>query len=153
MTKVKVSADKNGNVITVSPKNPEYGWFTVEQLVPEFNNGWFKHVKRTAIINGKLDDLKALGLKGSEEMPGKIVVLESLLPFDESNPDRDLKIAGKSGIVCRYFDQPIYRQCFYTTNLNCQDELVSHTNKDEIREVFLAQKEIEAMAPEEEANL
>jgi hypothetical protein len=46
----------------------------------------------------------------------------------------DLKYAGKTGVVCRFFDEPIYRQSFYTENVNEQDELIQHTNTDEIRE-------------------
>ena len=51
-------------------------------------------------------------------LPGKIVVVESLTPFNPENPDRDLKIAGGTGVICRIDDQPIYRQTFYKYFLN-----------------------------------
>ena len=37
---------------------------------------------------------------------------------------------------CVYEDQPIYRKSFFTTNLKEQDEFITHTNGDEIREAL-----------------
>lgn len=139
--KVKIQKGKDGNnFITQSPNNPEFGWMFVEQEVNEFNNGWLRKVKRSARVMGKVADFINSGFKPEMELPGKIVIIESLNPFNAENPDKDLKIAGKSGVICRYDDQPIYRISSYTTNLNTEDELISHTNTDEIREVLEAQK-------------
>ena len=149
MSKVKVTADKNNNVVTISANNPEYGWIIVEQLVSQLENGWLKMISRKARISGKVNDLLAAGFTAGQEFDGKIVVLESLTPFDTENPDRDLKIAGKSGVICRYDDQPIYRKSVYTSNLNAFDEFISHTNADEIREVLTAQKMLETLSEEE----
>jgi len=153
MEKVKVVADKNGNVVTVSPNNPEYGWIFVEQTTTQFEGGWMKNVVRKTRINGKVDELVAAKFTAGQEIPGKIVVLESLIPFNQEEPDRDLKIAGKSGVICRYDDQPIYRQTFFTANLNSFDELINHTNKDEIREVMIAQKMLDELPTQEEPAL
>jgi hypothetical protein len=150
MNKVKVKEDKNKNVITVS-ENPEYGFITVEQDVIEINSkGWLKTTNRTALIHGKLDDLKLANYSGKTEIPGKIVVLESLTPFNAKNPDKDLKVAGKTGVICRYEDQPIYRQAIFTTNQNAFDELIPHTNTDEIKEVQLAQDSLSSLTIEED---
>jgi len=139
--KVKVTADKNKNVFTVNEKNTELGWITVEQDVFQINDrGWLKSVTRTALIHGRIDDLKATGYTKGTELPGKIVVLESLTPFNTQNPDTDLKVAGGTGVICRLDDQPIYRKAFYTTNLNLNDEFIAHTNTEEIKEVMEAQK-------------
>ena len=151
MNKVKIASDKNGNIITVSPNNPEYGWIIVEQLTHQLEGGWLKPVLRKARITGKMEDLLNIDYKAGQELSGQIIVLESLTPFDNETPDRDLKIAGKTGVICRYFDQPIYRQCYYTSNPNSQDELINHTNKDEIREVMLAQKMLSELPTEEPA--
>lgn len=151
MEKVKITADKNGNVISVSPNNPEYAWIFVEQTTVQFDNGWMKNVLRKARINGKKNELVDANFTGGQEIPGKIIVLESLVPFNNEEPDRDLKIAGKTGIICRYEDQPIYRQSYFTTNLNSYDELINHTNRDEIREVMLAQKMLSELPSEEVA--
>lgn len=140
---VTIAADKEGNLISVSPKNPEYGSIRVEQIAQEINkNGWFSFKKRSALIKGKVSDLVEAGFKVGQPLPGKIVVRESLIPFNIENPERDLKIAGESGIVCRYEDQPIYRQSFYTTELSEQDQLIMHTNTEEIREVMAATKQL-----------
>jgi hypothetical protein len=149
--KVTVTADKNKNIITVSPNNPEFGWLTLEQEVFEINDrGWLKSTKRTALVHGKVDDLKKAGYKEGTELPGKIVVLESLTPFNLENPDRDLKVAGKSGVICRVEDEPIYRKSFYTGNQNISDEFVAHTNVEEIRQVMEAQKMLNLIHKETE---
>lgn len=139
--KVTVAADKNGNVIGVSTNNPEYGYLRVEQTATQINEqGWLRNVKRSALIKGKVEDLMNTGYKEGTQLPGKIVVRESLEPFNPVNPDRDLKIAGDTGVICRIDDEPIYRQTFYTSNLNAFDELITHNNSEEIREVQAAQR-------------
>lgn len=140
--KVKVTGDKNGNIIAVT-KNPEYGYVRVEQEVCFINNeGWLKSSVRSAFIKGKIEDLERLNYKVGQEIPGKIIVVESLVPFNVDNPDQHLKIAGDTGIICRIGDEPIYRETFYTTNMNLEDELLSHTNSDEIRDTTVAQKNL-----------
>jgi hypothetical protein len=68
-----------------------------------------------------------------------------LSPFNPDNPDRDLKLAGETGVICRYDDQPIYRQTFFTPNMSAYDTLIAHTNADEIREVQAAQRTLATM--------
>lgn len=140
--KVKVTADTDGNVINVS-KNPEFGYVRVEQRAPIVSQeGWLRITKRSALIHGKLDDLVEAGFTKEQELPGRIVVKESFDPFNNINPDKDIKIAGDTGVICRVDDQPIYRQTFYTTDLNAQDELIAHNNTEEIREVLEAQRQM-----------
>lgn len=141
-TKVKVTADKNGNIIGVFKNNPEYGYIRVEQNnVPIISDlGWLKISKRSAFIKGKIEDLQACNYAEGQELPGKIVVIESLTPFNMENPDTNLKLAGNTGIICRVDDQPIYRQSFYTKNPNVEDELIHHTNTDEIRQMQMEQQ-------------
>ena len=145
-SKVRVTADINGNVIGVSQNSPEYGYVRVEQSVTQISEaGWLKPVKRSALIKGKVEDLAQAGFVEGHELSGKIIVKESLTPFNPENPDRDLKIAGQTGVVCRIDDQPIYRQTFYTSNQEAYDELITHDNTSEIREVQVAQKEISSL--------
>jgi len=141
MSKVKVTADQNGNVVGVSQNNPEYGYIRVEQQAIQINEqGWLKNVKRSALLKGKVIDLLETGYKAETELPGKIVVVESLTPFNTENPDRDLKVAGLSGVICRIDDEPIYRQSFYSSNPNAFDQLLSHNNNTEIKDVMSAQQ-------------
>ena len=142
-SKVRVTADTNGNVIGVSQNNPEYGYVRVEQSVTQISeDGWLKPVKRSALIKGKVEDLAQAGFVEGHELSGKIIVKESLTPFNPENPDKDLKVAGATGVICRIDDQPIYRQTFFTSNQEAYDELITHDNTTEIREVQLAQKEM-----------
>lgn len=146
MSKVVVTADASGNVIGVSKNNPEYGYVRVEQTVNQFNDrGWLRVVKRSALIKGQIKDLVDAGFAAGKQLPGKIVVVESFRPFNPENPDRDLKIAGDTGVICRVDDEPIYRQTFYTLNENAVDELIMHNNTEEIREVQLAQKTVKEL--------
>lgn len=146
MGKVVVTADKNGNVINVSENSPEYGYVRVEQNVTSVNDqGWLRLTKRTALIKGLMKDLLEVGFRAGQEMPGRIVIQETLTAFNPENPDRDLKIAGDTGVICRIEDQPIYRQSYYTANPNAEDQILMHTNSDEIREVASAQKAISVL--------
>ena len=67
-------------------------------------------------------------------LPGKIYIRESLEPFSADDPDRDLKIAGDTGVVCCSHGQPIYRKSFYDQTGTQGDDLVPHTNGDAIKE-------------------
>lgn len=141
MNKVKVAADKNGNVIGISPNNPEYGWIRVEQNARVISDrGWLRNAKRSALIKGKVEDLVDSNYNEGEEITGRIIVVESHNPFNPENPDRDLKIAGDTGVICRVDDQPIFRQTFFTPNVNAEDELIMHTNAEEIKDVQTAQR-------------
>lgn len=143
--KVRVTADTDGNVVNVS-KNPEFGYIRVEQRATVVNaDGWLRISKRSCLIPGKLDDLVEAGFTSGQELPGRIVVKESFDPFNTVNPDRDIKVAGETGIICRVDDQPIYRQTFYTTDPNAQDELIAHNNTDEIRDALEAKRQIEKL--------
>lgn len=141
--KVVVSADEQGNIIGVSQNNPEYGYIRVEQTVNQISyDGWLRLSKRSSLIKGLVTDLVEAGFTQGQELPGKIVVKESLTPFNSVTPDKDLKIAGDTGVICRLDDQPIYRQSFYTENPNEYDHLIMHTNREEIKEVQEANRNV-----------
>lgn len=149
MSKVRVVADKNGNIIGQSTNNPEYGYIRVQQQTVQINDqGWLRSVRRSALIKGKMEDLIAADYKEGSELPGKIIVVESLVPFNEVNPSRDLKIAGSTGVICRIDDEPIYRQSFYTTNSNAVDQLMTHNNSEEIKDSMYAQSVLGSLTEE-----
>ena len=89
-----------------------------------------------------MDDLISTKYGEGHQIEGKIIVKESLEPFNPENPDKNLKIAGSTGIICRLNDQPIYRQTFFTTNQYSQDEFIMHTNSDEIKDVQSATNQL-----------
>jgi hypothetical protein len=146
MSKVTVTADQDGHVIGVSENNPEYGYIRVEQITTQISDdGWLKNVRRSALIKGKVEDLAACDYEEGDQIAGKIVVRESLEPFNPENPDKNLKVAGETGIICRFDDQPIYRDTVFTTNLAATDQFIQHNNSDEIKEVGIARREIQAL--------
>jgi hypothetical protein len=146
MSKVVITADKYGNMIGVYQNSPEYGYIRVEQHVKQINDqGWLKLSKRSAFIKGLVKDLETADFKPGMEIPGKIIIIESLTPFNTENPDRDLKIAGATGIPCTLDDQAIYRQSFYTTNESAVDQLIMHNNSDDIKNVQAAQRQMSTL--------
>lgn len=135
-SKVRVVADIYGNVINVC-SNAEYGYVRVEQETSvSAAKSWINRKLVKALIMGTMEDLMAQKFYAGQELPGKIVVKESHEPFDQENPDRDLKYAGTTGIPCHVYGEPIYRKAFYTEDMNDDHELIQHTNGDEIREAL-----------------
>jgi len=138
---VRISPDEQGNVIRVSKNNPEFAHIRVTQHKVSFNTqGWVENKSRSTLIHGKLDDLKELNLQVDQSLSGNIVIQEQTEPFNNTNPERDLKVAGETGIVCKKInyetgeEEPIYRRTFYDMTGNIQDTLVPHTNGQEIRD-------------------
>ena len=133
---------ENGNVIRVSKNNPEFGHVRlVQEKVAIGNGSWVKKQNRSTLIHGTVEDLQAIGIADQKELPGQIVIREQFEPFSSDNPDRDLKIAGETGIVCvgvnqetGEVDAPIYRKTFYSMDNFEQDVLIAHTNGNAIRE-------------------
>ena len=134
-SKVIVSANAEGNVITTSAVNPEYGFVRLQQQRVTFSNtGWVQSRSLSTLLHGKVNELETLGLKANQAIPGKIVVKEQTEPFNENDPDRDLKYAGDTGIICCIEGEPIYRKTFYVSDVNAQDVFLAHDNGDAIRE-------------------
>lgn len=148
MKKVTVTADPSGQAV-VPGTNPEFGYVRVSQtrnIVDE--RGWLKNKPVAALILGKVSDLKAAGYQNGQELEGKIRVEESLTPFNKKNPEKDLKVAGKTGITCMVGDKPIYRKAFYSQDADAKDVLIEHTNVAAIKAAYAA-----SLAKEKAANL
>jgi len=136
MSTVKIVADELGNVIRQSSKNPEFGYIRLTQSRSMIGSNNFVNVKNlSTLIHGRLEELEQTGLQHTKEINGKIYVIEQVTPFNEENPDRDLKYAGDTGIICATQDgEPIYRKTFYSEDVNVSDTLIAHANGDAIRE-------------------
>ena len=128
---VYVAGDENGGVITVSQNNPEYGWVTLRQDQILINNGWVQNKSLSTIVMGRVADLEAMNLAEGEVLDGQIIVREQTEPF--TSADRDIKVAGATGIVCSVGGKPIYRKTFYTLDTNQKSVFVQHDNAEEIR--------------------
>lgn len=137
--KVVVLGNEQGSVITVSENNPEYGFVKVSQVRTMFDdNGFIRAKKVNALIAGKVEELEMAGFFVGQELPGKVLIKESLTPFNEKDPSRDLKIAGNTGIICSVNGQPIYRKTIYTNMSNAEDVLVQHDNVEQLRNAYAA---------------
>lgn len=143
-SKVKVVLNPDGNLISRSMNNPEWGWYKVSQIRITINDeGIARQETLSALVQGWIKEIKILGWKLDDELSGKIIIKESTEPFNRKNPDRDLKIAGQSGVVCTINGKPIYRRYFYTVRADAQDQLIVHDNKEEIREMYDALRKSE----------
>lgn len=138
--KVKVVADATtGSVITLSG-NGKFGYVRLEQVRSVIDdNGFLRRKVVSALIHSEIDHLKAEGFYAGQELPGNIVIVESLTPFNSKTPERDLKIAGSTGIICTVGGQPIFRKTTYSMSSNAQDTLIKHDNVDQLREAYAVQ--------------
>jgi len=135
-SKVTVVGDEAGSVISQS-KDPEYGYVKVTQNRVVYDNSGFVRIKPvSALLRGTISELQSLGYKANEELPGNIIIEESLTPFNSKNPERDLKVAGATGIVCTVDGAPIYRRTRYSTASNAEDIFQQHDNIEELRAAF-----------------
>ena len=142
-SKVKVTADEAGNVVIVSKNNPEWAHIRLEQSrIVIDDNGFARKRVISALLHGTVEDLKSFNWKKDQEIAGKIVFKESLEPFNAGQPERDYKIAGKTGIVCCQDAQPIYRKTFYTLSSVAEDVSVAHNNIEDIRAAYAAAPEV-----------
>lgn len=135
VSKVKVTANEAGEVIVMSKDNNQYGHIRVEQKRTMITDkGWVRVKNVSALLHGTVSELESLEYQDGQVLPGKIVIKESLVPFNAKNPEVDYKMAGNTGIVCCVDGQPIYRKAFYNPSGNDQDETVAHDNGDAIRQ-------------------
>jgi len=129
---VIVAANKAGHVINVSKKNEDYGFIKLTQDIIVVKDTFVDRKQRSALLTGRIEVLQSMNLSGGDEIQGKIIVLESLVPFARVNQERDLKIAGDTNICCSIGGEPIFRKTFYVTDENAKDEFIKHDNSDEI---------------------
>ncbi len=135
MNKVQIMPDELGNVVRQSKNNTDFGYVRLQQDKVSFgNNGWVKRSQVSTLLHGKIEDFDAIGIKDKTELTGKIIVREQTEAFSANDPDRDLKYAGDTGVICCAYGEPIYRKTFFVTDVNAEDILIAHTNGDAIRE-------------------
>jgi hypothetical protein len=135
---VKIVADATtGAVVRVSETNPEFSSVRLEQVRTVIgNNNFIERKVVSTLLQGATADLTAMGFYAGQELPGTIVIEESMTPFNKKTPERDLKIAGETGIVCTVGGQPIYRRAVYSTASNAQDTLIKHDNVEQLRSAY-----------------
>lgn len=64
---------------------------------------------------------------------GKLVIQESLVPFNKTNPARDIKWADQTaGLKCMVDEMPIYRRTLFTNDESKADVFITHTNGEQL---------------------
>lgn len=155
-SKVIIVADATtGAVIHMSANNPEYGYVKLQQVRTLIDdNGFLRRQTLSSLIQAPVGILQEMGYYAGQTLEGNIIIKESLTPFNKKTPERDLKIAGKTGIVCTYEGQPIYRKTVYKTAANAADITIQHDNIEELRTAYIMQTESKsAMQPNKEFEL
>ena len=148
-SKVIVLADETtGAVVNVSTNNPEYGYIRVQQVRTMIDdNGFLRRKPVSALIPGTVAELQESGFFAGQTLDGKIVVEESLEPFNEKTPERDLKIAGETGVVCTLGGLPIYRRTKMSFDGTATDTLIKHDNVEQLRAAYNGQTKSSAIRP------
>ena len=85
------------------------------------------------LLQGTVEDLQSMHFFAGQDLEGKIQIKESLEPFSEKYPERDIKKAGETGIICSVEGNPIYRKTVYDMTGAKADKFEQHDNVDELR--------------------
>ena len=130
---VKVTANAEGFVVIPSSNNPEFGYIRLEQTTMEFVNNWMTPKKRSALINGKVEDLRNAGFVKNQVLAGRIQIIESLDAPSVPNPENLIKKTGTDGIACKLDGDTIFRTSLYDSTGTSVDTLIQHNNLEEIK--------------------
>jgi len=154
-SKVKVVANATtGAVVNISENNPEYGYVRLEQTKPIVDdNGFLKPRTVSTLLQGATEDLQSMSFFAGQELEGKIQIKEALVPFNEKYPERDLKKAGETGIICSVEGSPIYRKTIYDMTGSKADKFEQHDNVAELRAAYDAQKSNKTLTPNEDFSI
>lgn len=154
-SKVYVVGDPTTKAVVEQSKiNPDYGYVKVIQSRSMVGaDGFYRKIEIPALIHGFTSDLVHEGYYAGQELPGRVVIKESLTPFNATEPNRDLKIAGTSGVVCTVNGQPIYRKTIYTEVPSVEETLIAHDNIDEIRAANQRLSSNKTLRPQEDFDL
>ena len=151
-SKVTVVADATtGAVIVKSANNPEYGYVKLAQARTTIDdNGFLRKTVLTALIQAPVAILQEMGYYANQMLDGKIIIKESLTPFNKKDPSRDLKVAGSSGIVCTVDGKAIYRKTVFSQASNAEDLTIQHDNAEELRNAYVAEQSSSAIKPNQD---
>jgi len=136
---IVLADDTTGAVVNVSENNPDYGYVRISQVRTVVDdNGFLRRKNITALMPALVTDLQEMHLFSGQALEGKIIFEESLTPFNTKTPERDLKIAGETGIVCTVGGLPIFRRTKFSFDSNASDTSIKHDNVDELRNAYAA---------------
>lgn len=138
---VIVTANADGKIVVHNEEGP-YGYIRVQQMISYQDAGGFLKTRTvSALVPGKIVDLEKIvemrKLTDGSSFGGKICMIESVTPFKTRNPEKDLKYAGNTRVVCKQGGKSIYRITKWFSDPNAADELIPHDNKEEIQKAIL----------------
>jgi hypothetical protein len=140
-SKVTVLSELTTGAVINQSNNPEFGYIKVSQIKTLIDdNGFLRRKPVSALIVGTITELTESGFFAGQQLDGKIVIEESLFPFNDKTPERDLKVAGETGIVCTIGGQPIFRRTRFTFDSNAADVSIKHDNIEQLKAAYSAQK-------------
>lgn len=132
-----VAHPKSGEVITMfeGKDKKNYGRVRVDSTQLTVNNNMTVVSRRTAFITLTEQALEILAenIKAGEAYPisGKLVVRETLTKSYET---QEPKTRGEGGDVITHGGQPVYRETFFSTNLQENDVLLTSDSNVEVTE-------------------
>ena len=134
---VIIKADsKTGNVVTMKTQTnkttgeeTQVGSVRIESTAYTNWRGQVRTSKRTAFLSLNEDVLSSMEPLlvdgGVFPMPGKIVVEETLTPYIKKNgKPQEAKINPSTKEVITFQGQPVYRNSYFSTDLDAQDVLL-----------------------------
>lgn len=124
--------DKSGNP-KVDLEGRELGSIRLEQKCRTVSGTFLNSRNRVAFIGGTMDELGAIvkenNLKSGSELPGKLIVIESLAPmYKNHEPKMNPSTAEVVNITVGDKQFPVYAQTRYTTNDADRDVLIRDAN-------------------------
>lgn len=156
MNTVKVTPNKEGQLVTAYAGNPEFGYMLLAQTSSNFVNGWLKETTKRTIMKGSTAALQAfVASNPSLEVPGQLVTkefLEGEVPahiakahFDESLPYAEqignyIKRAGEDGPELTIEGKRILRFTLLDANKTDVDVIIQHDNVAEVAQYNAVQK-------------
>ena len=153
-SKVTVVADPTTGAVINKSSNPEYGYVKLAQPRTTIDdNGFLRKTVLTALIQAPVAILQEMGYYAGQQLDGKIIIKESLTPFNKKDPSRDLKVAGRSGIPCTADGNPIYRKTVFAQAVNAEDITIQHDNTEELRNAYMAEQSISAIQPNKDFSI
>jgi hypothetical protein len=135
--------DKDGVTPKIDILGKPLGSIMLEQNTATLNGSFLNNRRRVAFISGSIEGLQkildASKAQHGTEVPGKIVVKESIYPgWEGQQPKINPQTKKEIGVIVGEKFFPVYMKMFYTDNLNAKDVYV---NSPEDVTAILAQTE------------
>lgn len=120
--------------VAIAGKNPEWCAINVVSVSTSYSGGFKNERYLSALIRMKTTSNNH---KAGQHIPGKIYVVESTTPQNPNDLKQGMKFvnadAQANNLPCCIGGEVIYRNAFFTDDMNQSDTLIAHDNDDAIR--------------------